>query len=149
MEATGVLCYEKAIFVLTVFQVHENNSLCKELFIELSKKSAGKKAETGKYGKAAEKRLFLSNIPYHMNYEQVKDVFKSNGCPVLCCEMFKDRNQCNNGSAILEFESSEAASNAIQIMNGYQCFDRKLVVKEDFIRNKRDEFGQIITKRFV
>ena len=106
-----------------------------------------KKVETRKA--PAEKRIFLSNIPYEMNYEEVKDVFKSNSCPVLCCEMFKDRNQCNTGSAILEFDSSKAASNAIQIMNGYQCNGRKLVVKEDFMRNKRDEYGQIINKRFV
>ena len=121
-----------------IFQIHKPKSLCKELLVEFR----DEKTSTA----PPEKRIFVSNLPYQMNYEDVKDLFRENNCLVSCVEIFRDQYNNSNGSAILEFNSSFEAEKAIEKMDGVECQGRKIVVKEDFIDNIRDQCGHLVKK---
>ena len=82
-----------------------------------------------------------------MNFQDVKDLFKNNNFLVSCVEIFRDQYGKSNGTAMLEFNSSFEAKKAIEKMNGFECQGRAIVVKEDFIDNKRDHFGQLVKKK--
>ena len=126
-------------YIKIIFQIHKPKSFCKELLVEFR----DEKTSTA----PPERRIFVSNLPYQMKFEDVKDFFRKNNCLVSCVEIFRDQYNNSNGCAMLEFNSNFEAEKAIEKMHGLECQGRAIVVKEDFIDNKRDQFGQLVKKK--
>ena len=87
-----------------------------------------------------ERRIFVSNIPFEMKWQEVKDLFRDNVGDVSYVELFNDENEKPRGCGILEFASEDLAKNAVDKMHRYEYKGRKLVVKEDF-ETERDKYG--------
>merc|ERR1711936_1074914 len=89
-----------------------------------------------------ERRIFVSNIPFEMKWQEVKDLFRDNVGDVSYVELFNDENDKPRGCGILEFSTEDLAKNAVEKMHRYEYKGRKIVVKEDF-DTERDKYGRI------
>jgi RNA recognition motif-containing protein len=89
-----------------------------------------------------ERRIFVSNIPFEMKWQEVKDLFRDNVGDVSYVELFNDENEKPRGCGILEFATEEMAKNAVEKMHRHEYKGRKFVVKEDF-DTERDRYGRI------
>ena len=89
-----------------------------------------------------ERRVFVSNIPFEMKWQEIKDLFRDNVGDVSYVELFNDENEKPRGCGILEFATDDLAKNAIEKMHRHEYKGRKLVVKEDF-DTERDKYGRI------
>merc|ERR1712038_1862595 len=89
-----------------------------------------------------ERRIFVSNIPFEMKWQEVKDLFRDNVGDVSYVELFNDENDKPRGCGILEFSTEEMAKKAVDVMHRHEIKGRKMVVKEDF-DNERDKYGRI------
>ncbi len=91
-----------------------------------------------------ERRVFVSNIPYEMKWQEVKDMFRDEVGDVTYVQLFKDEDDKPRGCGVLEFASEELVKKAIEKMHRKELSGgRKLVVKEDFDTD-RDRYGRIV-----
>ena len=60
-----------------------------------------------------ERRIFVSNIPFEMKWQEVKDLFRDNVGDVSYVELFNDENDKPRGCGILEFSTENLAKRAI------------------------------------
>jgi len=88
-------------------------------------------------------RVYISNIPFDLRWQEVKDLFRSEVGEVSFVELFEDESGKPRGCGIIEFEKNEHALLAMDRMNRYDLKGRKLVVKEDF-DVERDRCGRVI-----
>lgn len=91
-----------------------------------------------------DRRVFISNIPFEMKWQEVKDMFRDEVGDVTYVELFNDESGKARGCGILEFATEELAKKAVEKMHRHELRGRKLVVKEDF-DTERDSHGRIIT----
>ena len=91
----------------------------------------------------ADKRIFVSNLPYEMKWQEVKDLFRQEVGEVSYVELFNDESGKPRGAGVMEFPTQEMAKLAIDKMHRFDYKGRKIVVKEDFDA-ERDKFGRII-----
>ncbi|XP_063229686.1 myelin expression factor 2-like [Bacillus rossius redtenbacheri] len=90
---------------------------------------------------AAERRVFVSNIPYEFRWQELKDLFRNEVGEVAYVELFYDEDNKPRGCGIVEFDSVDSVSRAVEKMHRYELRERKLVVKEDF-DTVRDKCGR-------
>ncbi|CAL4076524.1 unnamed protein product [Meganyctiphanes norvegica] len=102
----------------------------------VSKSSGGRRAP-------AERRIYVSNIPYEYKWQDLKDLFRKEVGEVSYVEMFNDENNRPRGCAIIEFDTNDLVNKAIDVMHRHELKGRKLVVKEDFDTD-RDGHGRIM-----
>ena len=102
----------------------------------------GAKPAGGSRRAPPERRVFISNIPFEMKWQEVKDLFRDEVGEVSYVELFNDENDKPRGCGILEFATEADAKNAVDKMNRHEYKGRKLVVKEDFDA-ERDKHGRI------
>lgn len=88
--------------------------------------------------------MFVSNIPYDMKWQDVKDLFRSEVGEVTHVEMFNDEDDKPRGCAIVELASADLAEKAVETMHRKDFKGRKLVVLADF-DNERDKHGRIVS----
>ena len=91
-----------------------------------------------------EKRVFVSNLPFEMKWQEVKDLFRKEVGEVSYVELFDDENGKPRGAGVMEFNTIELSKIAIEKMHRYEYKGRKIVVKEDF-DVERDKCGRILT----
>ena len=91
-----------------------------------------------------EKRVFVSNLPFDMKWQEVKDLFRKEVGEVSYVELFDDESGKPRGAGVMEFNTVELTKKAIDKMHRYEFKGRKIVVKEDF-DVERDKCGRIIT----
>jgi len=91
-----------------------------------------------------EKRVFVSNLPFEMKWQEVKDLFRKEVGEVSYVELFDDESGKPRGAGVMEFNTIELTKKAIEKMHRYEFKGRKIVVKEDF-DVERDKCGRIIT----
>ncbi|CAL8098877.1 unnamed protein product [Orchesella dallaii] len=92
----------------------------------------------------ADKRVYISNIPYDSRWQDIKDLFRKEVGEVAFVELFNDENDKPRGCGIIEFENAPTAKKAIEKMHRFELGGRKIVVKEDY-DVERDKTGRIIT----
>jgi len=90
-----------------------------------------------------ERRIFVSNLPFEMKWQEVKDLFRKEVGEVSYVELFDDESGKPRGAGVMEFNSADMAKKAIDKMHRYDYKGRKIVVKEDF-DVERDKYGRII-----
>lgn len=84
----------------------------------------------GGAGGAAGRQIFVSNLPFHVGWQDLKDMFRQAGT-VLRADVHMGHDGRPKGSGIVAFETPEDAKNAIAQFNGYDWQGRVLEVRED------------------
>uniref|UniRef100_A0A8C9S3G5 Myelin expression factor 2 n=1 Tax=Scleropages formosus TaxID=113540 RepID=A0A8C9S3G5_SCLFO len=74
-------------------------------------------------------RVFISNIPYDMKWQAIKDLMRQKVGEVTYVELFKDAEGKSRVSDV--FKDEEFVKKAIEVMNRYDLNGRPLNIKED------------------
>ncbi|KIW69019.1 hypothetical protein PV04_04923 [Phialophora macrospora] len=87
----------------------------------------------GGYGGAGGRQLYVSNLPFNVGWQDLKDLFRqaSQEGTVIRADVHVDPTGRPKGTGIVAFESPNDARNAIQQFNGYDWHGRALEVRED------------------
>ncbi|XP_040580341.1 myelin expression factor 2 isoform X1 [Lepeophtheirus salmonis] len=93
-----------------------------------------------------ERRVFISNFPFEMKWQEIKDMFRKEVGDVTYVELFNDEQDRPRGCGIMEFATPDLAKKCIEKMHRFEYKGRKLVVKEDF-DTLRDKCGRIVGSR--
>ncbi|XP_076698454.1 LOW QUALITY PROTEIN: myelin expression factor 2-like [Callospermophilus lateralis] len=122
----------------------ENDESVKEEKSDLKEKSSGnKKANrfhpyskdkhlgTGEKKGPNRNRVFISNIPYDMKCQAIKDLMREKVGEVTYVELFKDAEGKSRGCGVVEFKDEEFVKKALETMNKYDLSGRPLNIKED------------------
>ncbi|MCJ8733027.1 hypothetical protein PDJAM_G00218290 [Pangasius djambal] len=75
-------------------------------------------------------RVFISNIPYDMKWQAIKDLMREKVGEVTYVELFKDAEGKSRVSAVEAFKDEEFVKKAIEVMNKYDLNGRPLNIKE-------------------
>ncbi|KAJ8272414.1 hypothetical protein COCON_G00112730 [Conger conger] len=76
-------------------------------------------------------RVFISNIPYDMKWQAIKDLMREKVGEVTYVELFKDAEGKSRGCGVVEFKDEEFVKKAIEVMNKHDLSGRPLNIKED------------------
>ncbi|XP_068616539.1 myelin expression factor 2 [Brachionichthys hirsutus] len=76
-------------------------------------------------------RVFISNIPYDMKWQAIKDLMREKVGEVTYVELFKDAEGKSRGCGVVEFKDEEFVMKAIETMNKHDLSGRPLNIKED------------------
>ncbi|XP_034437725.1 myelin expression factor 2 isoform X2 [Hippoglossus hippoglossus] len=76
-------------------------------------------------------RVFISNIPYDMKWQAIKDLMREKVGEVTYVELFKDAEGKSRGCGVVEFKDEEFVKKAILSMNKHDLNGRPLNIKED------------------
>lgn len=79
---------------------------------------------------AAGAQLFVSNLPYSVGWQDLKDLFRNAGT-VVRADVQQTSDGRSKGSGIVSFETAEDAQIAIDKYNGYEWLGRQIEVRED------------------
>ncbi|XP_063104344.1 myelin expression factor 2 isoform X2 [Cavia porcellus] len=122
----------------------ENDGSVKEEKSDLKEKSAGNKkgnrfhpyskdknSSTGEKKGPNRNRVFISNIPYDMKWQAIKDLMREKVGEVTYVELFKDAEGKSRGCGVVEFKDEEFVKKALETMNKYDLSGRPLNIKED------------------
>ncbi|XP_025739990.1 myelin expression factor 2 isoform X2 [Callorhinus ursinus] len=122
----------------------ENDESVKEDKSELKEKSSGNKkanrfhpyskdknSGTGEKKGPNRNRVFISNIPYDMKWQAIKDLMREKVGEVTYVELFKDAEGKSRGCGVVEFKDEEFVKKALETMNKYDLSGRPLNIKED------------------
>jgi RNA recognition motif-containing protein len=83
------------------------------------------------------RKLFVGNLSYRTSWKGLKDHFRQAG-EVAFTEVFYDYHGYSKGCGIVEFENNDDADNAVKTMDKSELDGRKIFLKEDEDRSKRD-----------
>jgi cold-inducible RNA-binding protein len=76
-------------------------------------------------------RLYVGNLPFTADEQQVRDLFSENGRSVSEVKLVTDRDTGRpRGFGFVEMGSSEEADSAIRALNGHSLGGRPLTVNE-------------------
>ncbi|XP_002717899.1 myelin expression factor 2 isoform X1 [Oryctolagus cuniculus] len=122
----------------------ENDDSVKEEKSDLKEKSTGNKkanrfhpyskdknSSTGEKKGPNRNRVFISNIPYDMKWQAIKDLMREKVGEVTYVELFKDAEGKSRGCGVVEFKDEEFVKKALETMNKYDLSGRPLNIKED------------------
>ncbi|MGI5828031.1 MAG: RNA recognition motif domain-containing protein [Patescibacteria group bacterium] len=76
----------------------------------------------------ANNRLYVGNLPYSVNSDQLKDLFAEYGEIANTTVIIDKRTNRSKGFGFVEFANEEAANQAVEAMNGKEVEGRSLVV---------------------
>uniref|UniRef100_A0A3P8UDP9 Myelin expression factor 2 n=1 Tax=Amphiprion percula TaxID=161767 RepID=A0A3P8UDP9_AMPPE len=76
-------------------------------------------------------RVFISNIPYDMKWQAIKDLMREKVGEVTYVELFKDAEGKSRVSGVVEFKDEEFVKKAVLTMNKHDLSGRRLNIKED------------------
>ncbi|XP_031163025.1 heterogeneous nuclear ribonucleoprotein M isoform X4 [Sander lucioperca] len=106
---------------------HESNSSRKE---RPQKRGGGGRYEP--YGNVNKRyRVFVSNIPYDVKWQALKDLMKEKVGEVTYVEHLMDAEGKSRGCAVVEFRTEELMKKAVEKVNKHNLNGRPLKVKED------------------
>ncbi|XP_026160781.1 heterogeneous nuclear ribonucleoprotein M isoform X2 [Mastacembelus armatus] len=84
------------------------------------------------YGNANKRyRVFVSNIPYDVKWQALKDLMKEKVGEVTYVEHLMDAEGKSRGCAVVEFRTEELMKKAVEKVNKHNFNGRPLKVKED------------------
>ncbi|OPJ70559.1 myelin expression factor 2 isoform B [Patagioenas fasciata monilis] len=90
-----------------------------------------KNAGTGEKKTINRNRVFISNIPYDMKWQAIKDLMREKVGEVTYVELFKDAEGKSRGCGVVEFKDEDFVKKALETMNKYDLSGRPLNIKED------------------
>ncbi|MGH0135016.1 UNVERIFIED_CONTAM: hypothetical protein FKN15_059780 [Acipenser sinensis] len=136
MEST--LIVNNAIVYSSFIRTTESEETPKEQSTLKEKSNLNKKSRFQPYSKeknagfgdkkgSPRNRVFISNIPYDMKWQAIKDLMREKVGEVTYVELFKDAE----GKSRVKFKDEEFVKKAIDVMNKYDLSGRPLNIKED------------------
>ncbi|XP_047219616.1 myelin expression factor 2 [Girardinichthys multiradiatus] len=90
-----------------------------------------KEKHGGEKKSAHRNRVFISNIPYDMKWQAIKDLMRDKVGEVTYVELFKDAEGKSRGCGVVEFKDEEYVKKAVSTMNKHDLSGRPLNIKED------------------
>ncbi|XP_053318527.1 myelin expression factor 2 isoform X2 [Spea bombifrons] len=122
----------------------ENEESPKEEKTSLKEKSTGnrktnrfhpygkeKQSSSGDKKGQSRNRVFISNIPYDMKWQAIKDLMREKVGEVTYVELFKDAEGKSRGCGVVEFKDMEFVTKALDVMNKHDLNGRPLNIKAD------------------
>uniref|UniRef100_A0A6I8R6N2 Myelin expression factor 2 n=1 Tax=Xenopus tropicalis TaxID=8364 RepID=A0A6I8R6N2_XENTR len=92
----------------------------------------GKDKGPGEKKGQSRNRVFISNIPYDMKWQAIKDLMRDKVGEVTYVELFKDAEGKSRVSAVVvEFRDMEYVTKAVEVMNKHDLNGRPLNIKAD------------------
>ncbi|KAK2109245.1 hypothetical protein P7K49_014410 [Saguinus oedipus] len=76
-------------------------------------------------------RAFLTNIPFDVKWQSLKDLVKEKVGKVTYVELLMDAEGKSRGCAVVEFKMQESMEKAAEVLNKHSLSGRPLKVKED------------------
>ncbi|XP_057696008.1 myelin expression factor 2 [Corythoichthys intestinalis] len=76
-------------------------------------------------------RVYISNIPYDMKWQAIKDLMRDKVGEVTYVELFKDAEGKSRGCGVVDFTDEEFVTKAVETMNQYDLNGRPLNIRED------------------
>jgi len=95
-------------------------------------------------------RVFVEGIPNGVDWKKLKDHFKIAGEVVFASVSIDSTTGMSKGCGVVQYETTEMASNAIKIMRDYPMEGKELFVREDFQEKRGDgsnQFGSTNARR--
>ncbi|XP_043576976.1 heterogeneous nuclear ribonucleoprotein M-like isoform X3 [Chiloscyllium plagiosum] len=112
---------------------------------EKSSKRGGNRFEPYSTNRNARFRVFVSNIPFEMKWQTLKDIMREKVGEVTYVELFMDADGKSRGCGVVEFKSEENMKKAVEVMDKQSFSGRPLKVKEDLdgehARRMMQKFG--------
>ncbi|XP_041060054.1 heterogeneous nuclear ribonucleoprotein M-like isoform X1 [Carcharodon carcharias] len=112
---------------------------------EKSNKRGGNRFEPYSTNRNARFRVFVSNIPFEMKWQTLKDIMREKVGEVTYVELFMDADGKSRGCGVVEFKSEENMKKAVEVMDKQSFSGRPLKVKEDLdgehARRMMQKFG--------
>ncbi|XP_029431588.1 myelin expression factor 2 isoform X2 [Rhinatrema bivittatum] len=93
--------------------------------------SKDKSSSTGERKGPSRNRVFISNIPYDLKWQAIKDLMRDKVGEVTYVELFKDAEGKSRGCGVVEFKDAEFVKKALEVMNKHDLNGRPLNIKED------------------
>ena len=88
-------------------------------------------------------RLYVGNLPFSADEQQVRDLFAQNGRTVSEVKLVTDRDTGRpRGFGFVEMGSSDEADNAIRSLHGHSLDGRPLTVNEAKERTGGGDYGR-------
>ncbi|BHF84385.1 Myelin expression factor 2 [Sparganum proliferum] len=81
------------------------------------------------------KRVVIANIPYDVTWNKLKQIFRDRVGFTGFLRLMKSNGR-PNGMGIMEFKTIEGAEKAIEMMNRFEIGDRKIIVREETLRDQ-------------
>uniref|UniRef100_A0A2K5C3P6 Heterogeneous nuclear ribonucleoprotein M n=1 Tax=Aotus nancymaae TaxID=37293 RepID=A0A2K5C3P6_AOTNA len=76
-------------------------------------------------------RAFITNIPFDVKWQSLKDLVKEKVGEVTYVELLMDAEGKSRGCAVVEFKMEESVKKAAEVLNKHSLSGRPLKVKED------------------
>nr|XP_032643344.1 heterogeneous nuclear ribonucleoprotein M-like [Chelonoidis abingdonii] len=76
-------------------------------------------------------RAFITNIPFDVKWQSLKDLVKEKVGEVTYVELLMDAEGKSRGCAVVEFKMEESMKKAAEVLNKHSLSGRPLKVKED------------------
>lgn len=77
-------------------------------------------------------QLFISNLPYTLRWQDLKDIFRENGFTPMHAEVLIDGpSGRSKGVGVVRLGSRELAEKAIVVLNGMEVSGRNITVRLD------------------
>ena len=73
-------------------------------------------------------KLYVGNLPWALNDNELKDTFKSHGNVISAKIVMDKESGRSRGFGFVEMENDNEASSAIKALNGVEFKGRKLIV---------------------
>uniref|UniRef100_A0A8C2MX19 RRM domain-containing protein n=1 Tax=Cricetulus griseus TaxID=10029 RepID=A0A8C2MX19_CRIGR len=98
-------------------------------------------------------RAFITNIPFDVKWQSLKDLVKEKVGEVTYVELLMDAEGKSRGCAVVEFRMEESMKKAAEVLNKHSLSGRPLKVKEDpdgeHARRARQKAGRLGSTVFV
>ncbi|TNN16303.1 Myelin expression factor 2 isoform 3 [Schistosoma japonicum] len=94
----------------------------------------GSRSRSPRRVRVTSKRIVIANIPYDLNWQKLKELFREQIGFTGFLQLFKVNGR-PNGMGLMEFKTLEGAQKAIETMHRFEIGDRKLVVREETARD--------------
>ncbi len=85
------------------------------------------------------KKLFVGNLPFAMNDDQLREIFAAYGNVVSANVVIDRYANRSKGFGFVEFENEEDASKALASLNGTEQMGRNIAVKEALAKPERQD----------
>lgn len=81
--------------------------------------------------KAAGNSIFVSNLPFRMDWRGLKDLFRTSGFEPNYANVFRQQDGRSRGLAVVEFATAQEAQRAVDTLNGTDCEGRTIAIRID------------------
>lgn len=117
-------------FVIEIYLNIANISLC-----TTRPRSRSRSRTPPRRVKVNSRRVVIANIPYHVTWNKLKQIFREQLGFTGYLRLMKDNGRLN-GMGLMEFKSTDGAEQAIEKMHRFEIGERRIIVREETLRDQ-------------